>query len=186
MALLTQKAIIGTFEEMLEEMPFDKITVSALVKRCGVSANTFYYHYQDIYALLDVWLEKTVNDIRTSLEDNLDWKVEAKAIFLACQKNTRIIDHIFGSLSRERLEHYTFTRTKDSFYRFVRMRTEDKNLTEEQISEIAMFCRYSFVGIFLKANWEHFKIDVDSEINQISFLFDTFIDSAAEKMNEKK
>ena len=42
MALLTQKAILSTFEEMLEEMPFDKITVSALVRRCGVSSNTFY------------------------------------------------------------------------------------------------------------------------------------------------
>ena len=35
MALLTQKAILSTFEEMLEEMPFDKITVSAFVLRCA-------------------------------------------------------------------------------------------------------------------------------------------------------
>ena len=27
MALLTQKAILSSFEEMLEEIPFDKITV---------------------------------------------------------------------------------------------------------------------------------------------------------------
>jgi AcrR family transcriptional regulator len=53
MALLTQKAIWASFEEMLVEMPFDKITVSALVKRCEVSSNTFYYHYQDIFAELD-------------------------------------------------------------------------------------------------------------------------------------
>lgn len=52
MALLTQKAILSTFEEMLYEMPFDKISVTALVKRCGVSSNTFYYHYQDIFMLL--------------------------------------------------------------------------------------------------------------------------------------
>lgn len=31
MALLTQKAILSTFEEMLEEMPFDKITVSVTI-----------------------------------------------------------------------------------------------------------------------------------------------------------
>ena len=29
MALLTQKAILSAFSQMLEEMPFDKITVSA-------------------------------------------------------------------------------------------------------------------------------------------------------------
>ena len=54
MALYTKKAIMRTFQQMLEEMPFDKITVSALVRRCEISSNTFYYHYQDIYALLDV------------------------------------------------------------------------------------------------------------------------------------
>ncbi len=46
MAQYTQKAIIETFEKMLIEMPFDKITVSALVRRCEISSNTFYYHYK--------------------------------------------------------------------------------------------------------------------------------------------
>ena len=36
MALYTQKAIMRAFGEMLEEMPFDKITVTALVKRCDI------------------------------------------------------------------------------------------------------------------------------------------------------
>ena len=66
MALLTQKAILSTFEEMLEEMPFDKITVSALVRRCGVSSNTFYYHYQDIYDLLDVWMSTRLGMLQSS------------------------------------------------------------------------------------------------------------------------
>ena len=48
MALYTKKLIMSTFQEMLEELPFDKITVTALVKRAGISPNTFYYHYQDI------------------------------------------------------------------------------------------------------------------------------------------
>ena len=55
MALYTQKTIMRAFGEMLEEMPFDKITVTALVKRCDISSNTFYYHYRDIYDLLDAW-----------------------------------------------------------------------------------------------------------------------------------
>ena len=53
MALYTQKAILRAFGEMLEEMPFDKITVTALVKRCDISSNTFYYHSR-MTALVDV------------------------------------------------------------------------------------------------------------------------------------
>lgn len=58
MALYTKKLIMSTFQEMLEELPFDKITVTALVKRAGISPNTFYYHYQDIYALLGAWFRE--------------------------------------------------------------------------------------------------------------------------------
>ena len=70
MALLTQKAILMTFEEMLEEMPFDKITVSALVRRCGVSSNTFYYHYQDIYDFLDVWMSTRLGMLKKNVREN--------------------------------------------------------------------------------------------------------------------
>ena len=81
MALLTQKAILSTFEEMLEEMPFDKITVSALVRRCGVSSNTFYYHYQDIYDLLDVWMSTRLGMLKKSVPESKGWKEEVR-VFL--------------------------------------------------------------------------------------------------------
>ena len=55
MAIRTNKAIIETFEEMLDEMPFEKITVSSLAKRCEISPNAFYYHYEDTYDLLEKW-----------------------------------------------------------------------------------------------------------------------------------
>lgn len=45
MANYTVKAIMENFEEMLVEMPFNKVTVSALVARCEISSNTFYYHF---------------------------------------------------------------------------------------------------------------------------------------------
>ena len=41
MANYTEKAIFRAFEELLEEKPFDKITVSAIVSKSEVSANTF-------------------------------------------------------------------------------------------------------------------------------------------------
>ena len=55
MANYTEKIIMQTFEEMLEEFPFGKITVSALVSRCEISSNTFYYHFKDIFDLLESW-----------------------------------------------------------------------------------------------------------------------------------
>ena len=53
MAQFTKKAIIDAFIELIGERPFDKITVKDIVTRCGVNRNTFYYYFEDIYALVD-------------------------------------------------------------------------------------------------------------------------------------
>ena len=55
MANHTKRIILEEFQCMLREMPFDKITVSALVKRCEISPNTFYYHYQDIIIIIRIF-----------------------------------------------------------------------------------------------------------------------------------
>ena len=53
MAQRTKKRIQETFLAMLEQESLDKITVKDLVDRCGMNRNTFYYYYQDLYALLE-------------------------------------------------------------------------------------------------------------------------------------
>ena len=57
MASFTQQALRHTLLVLLERQPLDKITVKMLVDACGVSRNTFYYHYDDIPSLLADTLE---------------------------------------------------------------------------------------------------------------------------------
>lgn len=88
---LYKKAIMRTFQQMLEEMPFDKITVSALVRRCEISSNTFYYHYQDIYALLDVWFHTVFDPYVQCDRPDFDWRTAIKEVLRACQAHPRTI-----------------------------------------------------------------------------------------------
>ena len=122
MALLTQKAILSTFEEMLEEMPFDKITVSALVRRCGVSSNTFYYHFRDIYDLLDAWLRAKEAEILSSLPKDAPWDTVLRTALHRMQDNPQLVYHVINSISRERLERYVFTSVEEFFIRPTRIR----------------------------------------------------------------
>lgn len=47
----TNAALIGAFEELLREKPFEKITVKTICDRALVSRATFYAHYRDKYEL---------------------------------------------------------------------------------------------------------------------------------------
>ena len=58
MSQLTKRAITESFMKLINQVPFDKITVKDIVEDCGVNRNTFYYHYQDIYSVLE-WIVET-------------------------------------------------------------------------------------------------------------------------------
>ena len=99
MANHTERIIMETFRQMLEEMPFYKISVSALVKRCNISPNTFYYHYEDIYDLLEKWLAKWLDQF----SPHEDWHKNAKEVLYACQENEKLVENVVNYLSREQI-----------------------------------------------------------------------------------
>ena len=53
MAQRTQKAIREGFISLLNEVPFEKITVLDIAARSNINRNTFYYYYGDIFALVE-------------------------------------------------------------------------------------------------------------------------------------
>ncbi len=178
MARYTQRLILTTFEEMLNEMPFEKITVSALVKRCDISPNTFYYHYSDIYALLNVYLSSRFGDYLT--EERIEregWRTTTKALLEDCRRSANIIYHIYDSISRDTLERYVFSITDDVFYRQVKAAAEHSggNANDEHLHEIAELCRYAFLGYFLKFLWSRMNDDIDKAIDSLGDLFTEFV-----------
>lgn len=46
MASFTKFAILKVFGDLAASRPVDKITVKDITDQCGISRNTFYYHYQ--------------------------------------------------------------------------------------------------------------------------------------------
>ena len=55
MADLTKKAIAEGLKELCHHKDFNKISVRDITEQCGLNRQTFYYHFQDKYELLD-WI----------------------------------------------------------------------------------------------------------------------------------
>ena len=53
MPSFTRQAIMDAFLRLLHHRPFRKVTVRDIVEECGVNRTTFYYYYQDIYAIVE-------------------------------------------------------------------------------------------------------------------------------------
>lgn len=176
MANYTIKAIMQNFEEMLIEMPFSKVTVSALVERCEISSNTFYYHFRDIYKLLDRWLSIKTDKYFNLDDENTDWVKCLKDILKAAQANSKMIYHIWDAISKERLEQFIFGPVQDWFYEIVKKRLAGVEVSDDSVKNISGFYCYSILGFVLKFLWDHMKADVDETVEQLSGLFSGAID----------
>lgn len=68
----TKKMLVETLLSLLEKKPLSKITVSEIVNLCDINRKTFYYHFTDVYDLLewhlDAELQKAL-DITDPLDD---------------------------------------------------------------------------------------------------------------------
>jgi AcrR family transcriptional regulator len=56
----TRENIENTFLDLLGKKDFSRITVAELISTCRISKGTFYYHYQDKYALAESILRKQI------------------------------------------------------------------------------------------------------------------------------
>ena len=182
MANHTERIILETFHQMLDEMPFYKITVSGLVKRCGISPNTFYYHYEDIYALLERWLAVWLSQFNP--QD--DWRDNAKLLLRYCQENEKLVRNILNYLSREQIEQALFSTDEDDiFYRFVKKAAGNRSISDEKKRNIADFCRYAVIGFFLRFVWNHAVGDVDSLIDDLDSYIRCFVKAALENEDQE-
>ncbi len=178
MANNTERIILGTFEEMLEEMPFYKITVSALVKRCGISPNTFYYHYEDIHALLEKWTTVWLSQFAPQE----DWKENAKALLRTCQERERLVGNVLNYLSKKQIEQALFSQDDDDFlYVIIKKASGGKDIPDSKLRNIADFCRYAIIGFFLRFVWNHSSGDVDTVVEDLDNYIRCFVKAALER-----
>ena len=52
---ITKEVIANATKHLMEEIPFKHITTADIIKKCGISRKTFYYHFKDKYDLVN-WI----------------------------------------------------------------------------------------------------------------------------------
>lgn len=68
MALDMKAAIAESFNSLVRQRGIDKVTVKAVIEDCGISRQTFYYHFQDIMDVVE-WCAR--QDVERMVERSL-------------------------------------------------------------------------------------------------------------------
>ena len=130
MANLTTKAIKEAFFELLTKKSIDQITIKDITSRCGVSRNTFYYHYEDLTALVEEIMMNMVDELieKYPAVDSMDQGIAVAVEFVL--DNKIAIMHIYHSDQRP-----IYERCLMKLCRHVSEKLIDSNLSVDKVSE---------------------------------------------------
>lgn len=148
MSDLTKQALIASFKKLLETEPFDKITISDITNDCGLSRQTFYYHFRDIFDMIRwIYNSESLNEIGGrggygTLQDKI------RELFDYTLNNKSLILGTFNSKCRNDLVGYYMDVSIRKISDIVEMKS-DGDIAEKDKKFIASVYAYAFVGIMV-------------------------------------
>ncbi|TCT15612.1 TetR family transcriptional regulator [Natranaerovirga pectinivora] len=143
----TKKKLANALKILMGERPFEKIKIQDIVDLCDMNRRTFYYHFQDIYELLE-WFyhEEALKqfEINSTYES---WPKEVLYLFNYIESNKEITLCAFKSLGRAYLEDFmykiVFRVVKNITYEMA----EGLDVKEMQKDFLAHFYTVTLVGL---------------------------------------
>lgn len=168
----TRNMIRNVFIEMLDEKPFDEITVTDLVTRCEINRKTFYYYYQDLYAVLTEIFQSELESVIGSIKGHVTWEEGiAGAMGIAIQ-HKRAVYHVYHSMQRETLEKYLYNVAGEVMIRYVERESEGIHASQEDKNIIAQFYQSALTEMVFNWIGQGMKEDGLEMISRIGQLFD--------------
>ena len=145
----TKYALEASLKKFLLKKPVDKITIRDLTNDCGISRMSFYYHFKDIYDLVEWACFEDASNALQGKKAYATWQEGLMQIFEAVMENKPFILNVYHALSRDQIENYLFHLTYDLIEGVVEEKAAGMHVTKEQKQFVADFYKYSFVGLML-------------------------------------
>ena len=170
MSQTTKRALEASLKNMLLKKPLNKITINDIAEDCGVNRMTVYYHFKDIYDLVEWSCEEDARKALAGKKTYTTWQEGFLQIFEAVRDNKPFIMNVYRSVSREQVENYLFRVTYGLLIDVVNEEAKEMNISEEDKRFIAEFYKYAFVGLMLDWIKGDMKEDPKYIIDRISLL----------------
>lgn len=167
----TTKAALGeALKKLALTKRLEKITISDLTTECGISRMAFYYHFKDIYDLME-WV--CVEDGKKVLQGKKTyetWQEGMRQIFEAVLENKAFILNVYRSIGREKIESYLHKFTYDMIKEVVEEKCRGIEVAASHKAFIADFYKYGFVGIVLDWIGGGMKADYEKIVENMGVM----------------
>lgn len=175
-ALLANALIV-----MLQKRPIDKITVKDLVDECGLTRQTFYNHFYDIYELVE-WIY--LQAAEKSLAENKDydtWQRGFYQVLISIRDNKVLMQNTYRSTNRDSLEKYMYTVIYDQIIAVVERQALGMSVDQKHKNFIAHFYSLAFIALIFEWIKDGMKEKPEEIVEQTGVLIKGDFEKALKK-----
>ena len=181
MSQITKRALEQSLKNLLQQKPLSKITISDITEDCGISRMTFYYHFKDIYDLVE-WA--CAEDAARALQNTKTydtWQQGFVQIFHAVRENKVFVMNVYRCVNREQVEKYLVPLTDQLIMGVITERAAGMTVREADQQFIAQVYSYAFVGIMLDWIRDDMRADPEELVNRLAMVIHGGITQALER-----
>ena len=170
MSQVTKRALEQSLKNLLLKKPLTKITVGDITDDCGINLMTFYYHFKDIYDLVE-W--SCLEDAKMALEEKKTydtWQQGLLQIFKAVQENKPFILNVYRCVHREQVEKYLQPLVDQLLLNVINEEAAGITVRDEDKQFIAQVYSYMFIGLMLDWIKDDMREDPQQIVEKLSKL----------------
>ena len=170
MSQVTKRALEQSLKNLLLKKPLTKITVSDIADDCGINRMTFYYHFKDIYDLVE-W--SCLEDAKRALDEKKTydtWQQGLLQIFEAVQQNKPFILNVYRCVHREQVEKYLQPLVDELLIGVIEEKANGMTVRDEDKQFIAQAYGYMFIGLMLDWIKDNMREDPQQIVDRLNRL----------------
>ena len=170
MSQVTKRALEQSLKNLLLKKPLTKITVSDIADDCGINRMTFYYHFKDIYDLVE-W--SCLEDAKRALDEKKTydtWQQGLLQIFEAVQQNKPFILNVYHCVHREQVEKYLQPLVDELLIGVIEEKASGMTVRDEDKQFIAQAYGYMFIGLMLDWIKDNMREDPQQIVDRLNRL----------------
>lgn len=178
MSQVTKHALEQSLKNLLLKKPLNKITINDITNDCGINRMTFYYHFKDIYDLVE-W--SCIEDARKALEEKKThdtWQQGFLQIFNVVRENKPFIMNVYHCVHREQVEKYLTPLTDNLIMGVVEEESVGIIVRQEDKEFIAKVYSYVFVGLMLDWIKDGMKENPEDIVEKLALVIQNSLSDA--------
>ena len=181
MSHLTKKAIADAFNALIHKKPFSKISISDITGECGISRMTFYYHFADIYDMIDWTLREKLKRTIDTHFTHATWEQGYLSVFLMTQEDAEFFLKVFPDSDIRKLEKFLMS-IADKFIEPVYNEVKgDLEVSESNKTLIIKTYAFALIGFYLQWIEEGMKDSPEKLVDGFARIFRGTLRLALEK-----